>query len=384
VTTPTAVKVHTDKDTGVRHYSYPPTGEPFVSVTTVTGGTEAKQQYLVPWAARLAAEYAVDNPDLIAKTIETEGRQAAVDLVKDQARKLRELKADTGKYVHAVAEALILWAASPAGTGGDIVIPTLPDHLVGADYDDQPLDDVSDWMITGFTNFVSAFNPRFEATEMVVFNPALKVAGTLDMIIVLVGYALTTDGRLIPAPGNLLVLCVDIKTGKRLDITTREQIATYRRMTEALMPMGELVAMPATDAAAVLHLRPEFPDGYRLMPISPADDAKAWNRFRRAADIYHGRAEINAKPGKVAYPLRPDGTMPTPRLADLDGEGYGRALGALIKAGLTDLDDVAALTAAQLLDIKGIGVKTAGTVRRMLTGYGFALADENTPIGEVA
>lgn len=380
----TDVKVQTDKDTGVRHYTYPPTGEPFVSVTTVLGATHGKQNVLVPWSARLSAEFSVDNLDLIAETFASQGWQAAVDLVASQARRMREKKADVGKYVHAVAEALILWAASPDGTGRDIVLPTLPDHLADADYDGDPLDDVVDWMIRGFTNFVSGFNPEFEAAEMVVFHPGLKVAGTLDMIVVLHGRHLTADGRLIPAPGNQLSVCVDIKTGKWLDETVQEQVAAYRRMTEALMPMGDLRPMPNTDAAAVLHLRPEFATGYRLIPVSPADDAKAWNRFRRAVELYQGRAECRPKPGRVAYPLRPDGAMPAPLLADLDGEGYGRVLRPLTNAGLVDLDQVALLTASQLLEIKGIGEKTSDMVRRMLADHDLTLADEPRPVEEVA
>jgi hypothetical protein len=364
----------TDGDTG-RYYTHPTTGEQLVSVTTVLGATEGKP-FLVDWSARLAAEYCVDNIGLIAELLANDGRQAAVDLAKSRAKQIRERKADAGSYVHAVAEALILWAASPDGTGRDIALPDLPEHLVDVDYDEQSLDQVVDWMVTGFTNFVAAFEPEFIAAEMTVYNRTLGVAGTLDMIIVLRNVALTADGRLIAAPGKRLVICVDIKTGRNLDITVREQIAAYRRCREALMPLGDVVPMPDTDAGAVLHLRPEHRDGYRLMPVSPAQDAVAWNRFRRAVEIFTGRAAVPKKPGKVAYPLREDGTMPAPRLADLDGEGYGRTLAPLIKSGLVDVEDVALLTAGQLLEIRGIGAKTADTVRQMLTDHGLSLADE--------
>lgn len=371
-----------DKD-GSRFYTHPITGEQLMSVTTVLGATNSKP-FLVPWSARLAAEFAVDNLDRVTALLAEDGRQAAVDLVKDQAKQMRELKADAGTYVHDVAEALILWAASPAGTGRDIAIPTLPEHLIDAEYDDEPLEQVVDWMIEGFTNFVAAFSPEFVAAEMAVFNKDLGVAGTLDIIIILRGVSLTPDGRLIAAPGNILVLCVDIKTGRYLDRTVREQLAAYRRMREALMPMGEVVPMPATDAGAILHLRPEHRDGYRLMPISKLDDARAWNLFRRDVEICLGRADMRAKPGKVAYPLDADGTMPAPRLEDLDGEGYGRSLTPLVKHGLVDVEDVAKLTAASLLEIKGIGEKTADVVRRMLADHGLTLADETTQIAEVA
>ena len=51
----------TDERTGTRYYTYPPTGEQFASVTTITGATCDKSLYLSPWYARRAAEYAVDN-----------------------------------------------------------------------------------------------------------------------------------------------------------------------------------------------------------------------------------------------------------------------------------------------------------------------------------
>ena len=379
--TVTAVRKE-DKD-GNRFYTHPLTGEQLLSVTTVLSSTASKP-FLVPWSARLAAEFAVDNLERIAALLADDGRQAAVDLVKDQAKQIREIKADAGTYVHDVAESLILWAASPDGTGRDIALPTLPEHLIGAEYDGEPLERVVDWMVGGFTNFVAAFGPEFVAAEMAVFSRDLGVAGTLDIIIVLRDVALMPDGRLIAAPGNRLVLCVDIKTGKYLDATVREQLAAYRRMQEALMPMGEVVPMPATDAGAILHLRPEHRDGYRLMPISALDDAKAWNLFRRDVEICLGRAGMKPKPGKVAYPLNPDGTMPAPRLEDLDGEGYGRALAPLIKHGLVDVEDVAKLTAAGLLDIKGIGAKTADVVRQMLADHDLALTDETPVMQEVA
>lgn len=365
----------TTSDDGNRFYTHPVTGEQLMSVTTVLGATSGKP-WLTAWAARIAAEYAVDNLQAVADLITQEGRDAAVDLVKDEAKRMRQRKADAGTYVHDVQEALILWAASPDRTGSDIALPSLPDHLEGAFYDNEPLGDVVAFMVDGFVAFVADWDPVFEAAEMTVFNLVLRVAGTLDMIVHLHGVALAADGRIVAAPGNVLRLCVDTKTGKYLDATIPEQLASYRRMREALLPMGEVVPMPATDGAAVLHLRPEHVDGYRLMPISPADDAHAWNRFRRAVELAGGRSAVGPKPGKVARPPRADGTIPAPRLADLDGEGYGRALSALTKTGCTDLDEIAAFTAEDLLAVKGIGAKTVDTARRILADHGLHLADE--------
>jgi hypothetical protein len=373
-----------DKRDGSRYYIHPRTGERLPSVTTILSATDGKP-HLVPWSARLAAEYAVDNiAHLVGVTI-NEGRDAAVKLAKDQAARIRDVKRDAGSYVHAVAESLVLWAASPEGTGAEIILPVLPDELAGAEYDDDPIENVTDWMLTGFTNFFSDWNPKVEAAEMPVFSLRYGVAGTLDLIIILFDVEIGPSGRLVRAPGKILVLCVDIKTGKHLDCTVPEQLAAYRRMDEALiLPEGTIIAMPPTDAAAVLHLRPEHEDGYRLMLVGGTDDEKAWGRFLEAIDLHKGRKGAGAKPGKVIYPPRPDGTVPAPRLADLDGEGYGRAITPLMKAGYEDLDQVAALTAAQARDLKGIADKTLDVARKMLADHGLSFADETPEIAKAA
>jgi hypothetical protein len=358
------------------HYIYPPTGEELTRVTTILDSTEGKR-FLVPWAARLAAERAVDDIETVLMILQAQGRQAAVDYLKTASAEERDLKADVGSYVHAVVEALILWQASPEGTGGDLVLPVMPEHLQGADYDDLPVEDVAEWMIDGFLNFVADYKPVFHAAEMTVFNHALGVAGTLDMIATLPGLAIGRAGRLVPGGG--FTPCIDVKTGRNPGVTWQEQIAAYRRSPECLLPMGEIAPMPKTAAGVVVHLRPEYERGHRLMLISGADDAAAWNRFRRAVEIFTGRKAARAKPGKVCYPLREDGTIQSPLLADLDGEGYGRALSPLVKAGITDLEQLAAMDAGDCLAIKGVGGKLLDGIRVMLADHGLSLRGEGTP-----
>lgn len=362
----------TTEPDGSRTYTYPPTGEEFPSVTTILGATEGKP-WLAPWSARIAAEYAVDNLAELAALAAGEGRDAAVDLAKKQSAKIRDRKRDTGGYVHDVVEALILWAAED-GHGSDITLPVLPEHLQGEDYDGDPVEAVADWMVEGFLNWVSDFGPKFLATEMTVFHPALGVAGTLDSIADLPGLAVGRAGRFVPGDG--VRACVDVKTGRYLSVTWPEQIAVYRRSPECLMPLGELLPTPATECGAVLHLRPEHPRCYRFMLISGADDAAAWNRFRRAVEIFEGRSAAKAKPGKVCYPLRPDGTIQQPLIADLDGEGYGRAISPLVKAGVRDLEQLAAMDAGDCLAVKGVGGKVLDVIRVMLADHGLHLRGE--------
>jgi hypothetical protein len=369
----------TDPDTSERWYPYPPTGENLDSVTTVISGTDSKP-WLRTWHATSSTAWCVDNLSLLAKTLKAteDGRDAAIALGKNAAQQIRDTKADAGSYVHDVQERLILWGAS-SRHGGDIALPVLPEHLAEAWYDDEPLIDVVGFMVDGFLQFVADFSPVFEAAEMAVYNQPLGVAGTLDAILRLDGYQLSPDGSgLVAGLDARVTLCVDTKTGKTPEGTWKEQLAAYRRMTECLLPMGELHPMPPTDAGAVLHLRPEYPDGYLLMLVAGADDEAAWQRFKSAARIYRERQQVKGKPGKSVRALRPDGTMPGPRICDLASEGYGRALAPLSKALGADceLEHLATFTAADVLAVKGVGPKLIDVIRTMLADHGLSLAGE--------
>lgn len=366
---PVAAITHAD---GSRDYPYPPTGEMLKSVTTITGGTEAKP-WLPAWAAGLAAECAVQNLDLVIKLLADEGRDTAVKYLKNESARVRDRKRDTGGYVHDMVEALILWQASPEGRGSDLALPLLPEHLQGADYDGMPVEDVAEWMVDGFLNWVSDWKPVFKAAEMTVYNQPMGYAGTLDMIAGLPGVAVGRSGRFTAGAG--VDACVDVKTGREPG-PVAEQVAPYRRAREARMPLGDLVPMPATDLGAVLHLRPEYRRGYRFMPIMAADDAEGWESFLAAASLFARRKDRKAKPGKVCWPPRADGTVQQPFLDDLDGEGYGRVLSPLKKAGIGDLEQLAAMTAGQLLATKGIGGKSVDGIREMLADHGLCLRGE--------
>jgi hypothetical protein len=384
----------TTREDDSRFYPYPPTDEQLDSVTTMISGTDNKP-WVKKWYGSSATGWCVDHLFLLARTLKTEGRKAAIDLGKDEAERLRSVKRDAGTYVHDVQEALILWAASPGRTGADIAIPVLPEHLEDAWYDDEPLTEIVDFMIDGFISFVSQFNPRFAATEMTIYNEPLGYAGTLDMIVILTGYAISYGTGLrgadevIASPGSVLTICVDTKTGRNPEGTWKEQLAAYRRATECQPTrIDGLHPMPATDCGAVLHLRPgsEYPDGWLLTLVSATDDEAAWGRFLKAASIYRDRQVVKGKPGTSIRPLRADGTMPGPRLCDLASEGYGRAL-APLRAALgagTELEDIARFTGAELLAVKGVGPKLIETTAVMLADHGLHFADDMAAAGKAA
>ena len=78
---------------------------------------------------------------------------------------------------------------------------------------------------------------------MTVYNLALGLAGTLDIIVRIPGFTVGRTGVFIPGSG--VQVCVDAKTGKNLSVTWREQVAFYRRCPECSTPLGEMYADPA-------------------------------------------------------------------------------------------------------------------------------------------
>jgi len=382
---PSPVRV-ADDETSERYYPYPPTRERLDSVTMVISCTDFKP-WIPGWYSRSSTAWCVDHISRVRRVKRRHGRDAAILLGKDAAEQERHIKADAGTYVHDVKEALLRWAWLPGRSGASIALPEFPPHLARALYDGEPVAEVIDFMVTGFVNFVSACSPRFLATEMTVYNQPLGIAGTLDGIMELDGYAISIGTGLhgadevIACPGSILTLCEDTKTGRNPDGTWKEQLAAYRRMRECRpdRQFDDLYPMLPTDAAVVLHLRPEYPDGWLLMLVSAGEEEAAWDRFQGAARIYRDRQAVRNKPGVSIRPLRADGTLPGPRLCDLAAEGYGRALAPLREAlgGGAELEDIARFTAGELLAVRGVGPKLIETIRVMLRDHGLALAEDS-------
>ena len=381
---PSKAKPGHDED----HYTYPPTGALFTRVSRILSSTE-NEGYLSGWYATMGAKFAVDHIAEITAMIAAGKRDDAIALIAGQAPQITRLKSDTGTYIHDVVERLVIYQWTRGRAGAMLTLPELPEHLRGQEYDDIPLELVADEMTAGFFQFVGDWNPEFLAAEMTVYNPDLQVAGTLDMIIRLRDVAISADGKdLVYAPGKFLDLCVDTKTGKYYKKRFRSQLAAYRRMKQARMPGGDLVSMQRTDAAAILHLRHTYKNGYRLMLVSGRDEAAGWNQFKRRCQIYFADKGLPEKPGRVIYPPGPGGVMPSPLVADLDGEGFGRAITPLVREfgdGVT-LADVASFTRPEILEVKGIGDKLADVAADMLDsrGLSFAGSDTGVPPGKAA
>lgn len=356
-----------------RWYVHPETGAEYLSVTFVTSRTNSKP-WLAPWSAKLAAEYAVDfqahwlatardarqvaianreNPDEAA-------RDAAVDEIKRVAAAQRALKADVGTYVHDVIEALLL----------DTPIPGIPEALDGriVEWQGEIILICQEWLdgiLDGWFNFMADFDPEPIAAECTVASDEHEAAGTID------GLYRFRDAR---SPSGFRIRLVDVKTGLHLDADVLAQLGPYYRFPKLWLRNGMIVDKPQIDDAAVLHIRPSYSRGYKLLAVSQAELDLGWTWWQAARAQLHAGEEVPSRFGRAWYPPTADGTQPPPMVEDLTSyPGCSRAVAPLVDAGFEWLADVALLTRADVLAVKGVGPETVDALERVLAEHQHAL-----------
>ena len=338
------------------------------SVTTVLSMTRSKP-WLVPYAGKKSGEFCVRNFELVRQVMTDAGDNAAIAMIAAASRDMYNLKADIGTHVHDVQEAIILNAP----------VPGIPTALEGrwVEWGDEWLQITPEWIngvCDGFLQFVADFDVEFEMAEATVAHPGqyapgaegkvvglgddLAWAGTLDWIAVL--KKLRRGARLLG----------DTKTGRTLGNDVGLQLAAYRHCTEVwLDKLGNVTDMPRVHGAAVLHVRPEFPGGYRLLE-QPAD-VVALRHFERRLRTLLDHDRYTVRPtGRPLYPDRPDGSQPPPLLLDVDVEGFNHYRKPLIRAGFANLAEVAELSPEELLTIRGLGQKAPAAVLAACLQYG--------------
>ena len=256
-------------------------GNEYWSVTTLLSGGVPKQN-LIPWAAAQASHSMVEELAIPAQATrqllidikEAENSadiQEAVwerlekaltnyndrDIVLGQLASGVKTHVEKGRKFVSNAHKRTRDAAADAGTEAHKAIER---HILG-----EPVGELGELAQASFENFLEfekQLEPRWEASELTVFNPTAKYAGTLDFI------------AEIPALGEGLTLG-DIKTGKGVYLEVALQLAAYRFAEFATTAHNnEKVDMPKTERAVVLHLRP---DSWELVPVQA--DTEAFQMF---------------------------------------------------------------------------------------------------------
>jgi len=219
----TVPKVKTFSAKGSRFYVHPETEESVPGVTSILN--TLPKPFLKAWAAKMVAEYAVDNHDSWAPL----DRKAAVDLLKRAPGRYTTERADIGSEAHDAFEKI--------GNGedpGDLRIEVAP-------------------YVEHFKQFMADWQPEFLAQEATIWSDQYRYAGSLDAI-----------ARI----GDEVVV-MDYKTTKSIYPEVGLQLSAYRFADTIIDEYGDETPLPEITGGAVLHVTE---DGYSLVPIRCDED----------------------------------------------------------------------------------------------------------------
>jgi len=296
-----------EDERGTRTYVWRGRGYPeaFLSVTSLISLGVPK--YLVAWAAKLVAELAWADVNLL-------GREA-LDEWRDQGRAYLEKARAAGlfKTVDPAkltdADLALRWlkgapdrsrdTAAKRGTAihkaSEDVVRANAREAMQLILEGKPLPEwpepLRPYMENGFLPWVRDYRPVVEATEATVYNRTQQYAGTLDLL------AAVRHPRVSPG-----VKVIDYKSGNRIYPESALQVAAYSRGEFVGGPDGVTeLAMPAVDQewGYVLHLTPK---GYFFRPADIR--APIYRFFLFVREV--ARFAVDVAPGVLGEPLVPE------------------------------------------------------------------------------
>lgn len=195
---------------------------------------------LMYWSAKMAAQYAVENLDVLGQMVERGDRDLAVDAVKNAHRRTASRAALRGTHVHRAIEA----------------------YITGRPYPGVPED--AEPVYRGFLAFLEEHRPTFEATEFKVFSDERRYAGTADAIATLPRLAEGPYPHLAEGP-----VLIDWKAKPAVYAETALQLAAYRHAELIQVQGGQERPMPQTAGAVVVRLD-EY--DYEVLPVDSGDE----------------------------------------------------------------------------------------------------------------
>jgi hypothetical protein len=339
----------------------------FWSMTHILSMTQRKT-HIERWQAATAARTAFRGAAMVDAILAFGDERQAVAWVVAEAERIRSVAAEAGRYLHDVFEALLLGMTTPKA----------PTWLIGQWLQDEPLtqERLDRWAV-GLGHFLDDFQPEVHMAEATVLHPRQGVAGTLDAAFDLPFYGLTIG---------------DLKTGRTVDRTTPMQLEGYRRAPQVVLPLGEIAEKPVYDNAVVIHLRPEYGPGYKVLPMPGGDEV--WHGFLDARRQFLNLQDAPPIGRAAWYPPTwdADGHMVPPRtvpmIEDVETPKFPRS--ALLASELcTWLDELTPFSAADLLSdskartgVRKVGPVGLDAIRAALQEHGLTLTGE--PTEEVA
>lgn len=260
-------------------------GQRMYSVTTLLSEGLPKPA-LVPWAARVTAERAIDKRSILDAYLQDDDRAGAIKWLTDARWEKSGTAAARGSDIHHAAEQYAL------GTTPDVTDDTRP-------YVEQ------------YARFLEEHQPVFIAAEAAVFNLTYSYAGTLDAIIELDGRTLvldmkTTDkgpdhkGARPPYP-EVALQATAYARAEVISLGGVDRREVGSRRYYVYDPQADHHPMPRVDGAVALVVSPA---DYRLVPVRTDDEA--WQAFLAVREV--ARWQLNLGKTAIGPVITP--TMP--------------------------------------------------------------------------
>lgn len=239
----------TQDKNGRRTYKDPVTLTRVPSVTTIIA--VLSKPVLVPWAAKVSAEYAVDHWNELSWLPEEE----RIRRIKSAHRTQRDDAAGLGDSIHVYAEAYLKGDPTPRITDEN-------ESAVGALF-----------------GFIDRYQPELLAAEVSVWSEK-GYAGTFDLLARIAGET----------------WLLDYKTGKAVYPEVGMQLAALGHADRILT--DDLAVLPQIDRYGVIHVRPDHQvDGERVRAFARLHEIhrieESYEAFLAALALYRWQTDIS-------------------------------------------------------------------------------------------
>lgn len=229
---------------------------------------------LTPWAAKLAAEYAVDNINEVNGLLsEKDGRVKAIDKIKNASSRFASHAAQEGTAVHHYAETVAIAVKENTKPKADRMPPGIMPYL------------------KNYVRFLKEFDVEPVMLETVVWNETIGYAGRIDMAC-----------RLRTISNDLVI--VDTKSGASgvWDSVSLQQTAYRYAESWWDEENDKFLPMPEIAGAYALWLRPE---GYALIPVDTTlSELEQLQRLRGSLEWKRTRAKKVVRPAINQSPIK--------------------------------------------------------------------------------
>jgi hypothetical protein len=251
-----------DLDGHGRHYFHPETGHRYPSVTNVLDCIP-KQQFLVPWAAKIERELVVDTACRVFSSLN--GDHCTPEMYRERLRfalprkKAHRMALEKAGDIGSEAHALIEWRLR-----GELGLSVGPEP--------QPSEPAM-WAVGQFEDWRKEFNFKPSHCELRLFSEELDCAGSTDAI------ACELDAYRYGVLRRLEVIA-DWKSSRSIYSEHLIQVAVYRHMAI------ERGILDQSAWGLVLRLPKTLPDKFEQKLVPPSECERLVEVFKAARVIW--------------------------------------------------------------------------------------------------